>query len=77
MSELEDFRQDTRAWLNEHCPAGARGPGEIHTGSTKLTFDADTQRWMETMAERGWTVPHWPSEYGGGGLKSGTDTCAL
>jgi len=23
------------------------------------------------MAERGWTVPHWPKEYGGGGLSSG------
>jgi acyl-CoA dehydrogenase len=23
---------------------------------------------MERMAERGWTVPDWPSEYGGGGL---------
>ena len=22
------------------------------------------------MAERGWTVPHWPKEYGGGGLDS-------
>ena len=32
-------------------------------------FQNDDQRlWMERMAERGWTVPEWPTEYGGGGL---------
>ena len=25
-------------------------------------------KWFDTMYERGWTVPHWPKEYGGGGL---------
>ena len=70
MSELTDFRADTRAWLERNCPAGARGPGEIHTGSTKVTIEhPDTQAWMERMAERGWTVPTWPKEYGGGGLE--------
>jgi alkylation response protein AidB-like acyl-CoA dehydrogenase len=68
MSELAEFRKETRAWLEENCPAGARGPGEVHSGSTKQTFQPDTQRWMETMAERGWTVPSWPKEYGGGEL---------
>ena len=70
MSELAEFREETRAWLNENCPDGAKGPGEIHTGSTKIDFAADTQRWMEVMAERGWTVPNWPKEYGGGGLST-------
>ncbi len=70
MSELAEFREETRAWLAENCPDGAKGPGEIHTGSTKVNFAADTQRWMEAMAERGWTVPNWPKEYGGGGLST-------
>ncbi|MBO6555479.1 MAG: acyl-CoA dehydrogenase family protein [Pseudomonadales bacterium] len=70
MSELAEFREETQAWLAENCPDGARGPGEIHTGSTKVNFAADTQRWMEAMAERGWTVPNWPKEYGGGGLST-------
>ena len=26
------------------------------------------ERWLDVMAERGWTAPTWPSEYGGGGL---------
>ena len=70
MSELTEFREETRAWLAENCPEGAKGPGTLHTGSTKITFPADVQRWMEVMAERGWTVPAWPKEYGGGGLSA-------
>ena len=26
------------------------------------------KRWLDVMAERGWTAPTWPREYGGGGL---------
>lgn len=68
MSDLSAFRQETRAWLIENCPEGAKGPGVVHSGSTKVTFKPDIQLWMERMAERGWTVPSWPKEYGGGGL---------
>jgi acyl-CoA dehydrogenase len=28
----------------------------------------DQKAWMDRMAGRGWTVPDWPKEYGGGGL---------
>lgn len=66
---LSDFRQDTRAWLEENCPAGARGEGQIPTGSTKIEItDPDTRLWLERMVEKGWTVPSWPAEYGGAGL---------
>lgn len=68
MGDLSVFREETRAWLIENCPEGAKGPGVVHSGSTKVTFEPDTQLWMERMAERGWTVPAWPKEYGGGGL---------
>ena len=33
-----------------------------------LITDPDTLLWLERMVERGWTVPNWPVEYGGGGL---------
>ncbi len=66
---LEDFRQNTRAWLAENCPPGARGPGPISNGSSRIVIDdADTRLWLERMVEKGWTVPSWPREYGGGGL---------
>ena len=69
MASLDDFRAETRAWLAENCPAGARGPGPISNGSSKITIeDADTRLWLERMVEKGWTVPNWPTEYGGGGL---------
>ena len=68
MTDLTTFRAETRAWLEENCPAGARGPGPIPIGSTKIEMDPDTQAWLERMAEKGWTVPTWPKEYGGAEL---------
>ena len=69
MAELDEFRAETRAWLAENCPAGARGPGLIPSGSTKIKIrDRDTLLWLDRMIEKGWTVPDWPREYGGGGL---------
>ena len=71
MTDLATFRDETRAWLEENCPPGARGPGEIPTGSTRIEIEgADTRLWLERMAERGWTVPTWPRAYGGGGLSA-------
>ena len=38
-------------------------------GGRNWVFESDDQRlWLERMAERGWTAPQWPTEYGGGGL---------
>ena len=69
MNNLKTFRESTRTWLEENCPPGARGPGEISNGSTKIEIqDADTRLWLERMIEKGWTVPAWPKKYGGGGL---------
>ncbi|MEM7098831.1 MAG: acyl-CoA dehydrogenase family protein [Pseudomonadota bacterium] len=71
MTDLVAFREETRAWLAENCPAGARGPGPVSNGSTKIVIeDADTNLWLERMIEKGWTVPNWPKEYGGGGLSN-------
>jgi len=67
MSDLKNFRETTRAWLEENCPPGARGPGEVSNGSTKIVIeDSDTRLWLERMIEKGWTVPGWPKAYGGG-----------
>ena len=69
VTELAEFRADTRAWLQANCPPGARGPGPISYGSTKVRItDRDTLLWLDRMIENGWTVPRWPREYGGGGL---------
>ncbi len=68
MSEASEFRAEVAGWLADNCPAGARGPGQIANGSTKITLEPDVALWLERMAERGWTAPTWPVEYGGGGL---------
>ena len=62
------FRAETRAWLEENCPASCRGPGEAPGGGTKAPMTGDERAWLERAAERGYTVPTWPAEYGGGGL---------
>ncbi|MAV27072.1 MAG: acyl-CoA dehydrogenase [Gammaproteobacteria bacterium] len=71
MTALDDFRAETRAWLSDHCPDGVRGPGQVHTGSTKIPLShPDLTIWLDRMAEKGWTAPTWAPEYGGAGLSS-------
>ena len=70
---LEGFRREARDWLEENCPAEMRTPMRsekgICWGGRKFTFASDAQKqWLDVMAQRGWTVPDWPREYGGGGL---------
>ena len=73
MADLEKFRNETRAWLAANCPPDMRLPFEDeddrYWGGRNAAFKSDGQRlWFERMAARGWTVPEWPAEYGGGGL---------
>jgi len=73
MSDLETFRKETRAWLEENCPPEMREPvkseQDICWGGRRWKFKNEAQKvWLERMAEKGWTVPAWPAEYGGGGL---------
>ena len=73
MSDIESFRKETRAWLEANCPPEMRKPlqSEDDTcwGGRRWKFKSDAQRlWLERMASKGWTVPEWPREFGGGGL---------
>src|SRR5205085_3351467 len=73
MADLDSFRADTRAWLEANCPAEMREPvrdeSDACWGGRNAKFKSDAQKaWMDRMAARGWTVPDWPTEYGGGGL---------
>jgi acyl-CoA dehydrogenase len=69
----ETFRDETRAWLEANCPPEMRQPmrdeSDACWGGRNPVFKNDAQKeWLEVMAARGWTVPDWPTEYGGGGL---------
>ena len=75
MSDLEEFRQETRKWLEENCPPLMREPMKTEDdacwGGRNCVFQSDDQRiWLERMAARGWTTPTWPTQYGGGGLNA-------
>jgi alkylation response protein AidB-like acyl-CoA dehydrogenase len=71
--DLEGFRQDARRWLQQSCPVSMRGPppdGDdgVWGGKKSPPLEPDARAWLDRMAERGWTAPTWPREYGGGGL---------
>lgn len=72
MGALEAFRADTRAWLEENCPASMRQPEAeddmIGGGKKQVYRNPDSKLWLDRMAGKGWTAPMWPTEYGGGGL---------
>lgn len=77
MSDLTTFRTETRNWLETNCPASMRTPMPEHEtvwgGRNQQWTNNDSKLWLERMAEKGWTVPRWPTEYGGGGLTADQD----
>jgi alkylation response protein AidB-like acyl-CoA dehydrogenase len=79
MSDLETFRAEARTWLEANCPPSMRGDApnaaddgaEIVWGGRRATYkNPEAKLWLDHMAERGWTAPTWPKEYGGGGLSA-------
>jgi len=73
VADLEQFRREIRAWLEANCPPEMRRPAvsdaDVYWGGRNAKFASEPQRvWFERMRDRGWTVPDWPREYGGGGL---------
>ena len=73
MADLDSFRSETRAWLEANCPPEMRTPmrseKDLCWGGRNFEFQSEAQkRWLDVMASKGWTVPDWPKEYGGGGL---------
>ncbi|GGB32363.1 acyl-CoA dehydrogenase [Sphingomonas metalli] len=73
MTDLERFRQETRDWLEANCPQEMRRPIRSEKdvcwgGRRYVPASPEQKQWLDAMAARGWTVPDWPSDYGGGGL---------
>jgi alkylation response protein AidB-like acyl-CoA dehydrogenase len=40
----------------------------LHGGHQRKIVNPDSLVWLQAMAQRGWTAPMWPAEFGGGGL---------
>jgi len=75
MSDLDQFRTEVRAWLEENCPAEmrepVRGDDDVCWGGRNWQFKNEAQRlWLERCVAKGYTVPDWPKPYGGAGLSA-------
>jgi alkylation response protein AidB-like acyl-CoA dehydrogenase len=67
--DLETFRGEAQAWLAANFPSALRGKaGEAMALMEGGTVAGDMATWRNRLADKGWTTPTWPTEYGGGGL---------
>ncbi|WP_296223042.1 acyl-CoA dehydrogenase family protein [Ralstonia sp. UBA689] len=57
------FRQEVRGWLEANLPKDIQDKVLNHR---RLNRD-DFVRWHKALAAKGWSVPHWPVEWGGTG----------
>lgn len=78
-TDLEAFRAEARSWLEANCPQSMRGTApngteendnSIWGGRRAVWKNPEAKQWLDRMAQKGWTVPTWPKEYGGGGLSN-------
>jgi alkylation response protein AidB-like acyl-CoA dehydrogenase len=72
--DLDAFRAEVKTWLAANYPTELRDPKarvdpEAMWGGRAMAGSDDPQiTWMRRLAQKGWTAPTWPREYGGGGL---------
>ena len=61
--DLMAYREQVRVWLDTHSPSGWQ---EMLATATRDEYFAFQKRWLHTLRDGGYAVPHWPKEYGGG-----------
>ena len=61
-AELDALRNEVRAFLREHAPAGWR-----EASATQEDFVATQRSWFGKLVKAGYAIPHWPKEWPGGG----------
>src|SRR5690242_13363544 len=60
----EAFRLEVRQFIRDNLPAELAW--RTRTGSYLGTHE-DEAIWCRILAKKGWSVPHWPVEFGGTG----------
>jgi alkylation response protein AidB-like acyl-CoA dehydrogenase len=60
--ELDSFRQEVRAWISANAPCNWRT-----ADSTHAQFAASQRAWFLKLVDSGYAIPHWPTEWPGGG----------
>jgi alkylation response protein AidB-like acyl-CoA dehydrogenase len=67
--EDEAFRDELRAWLDEHLPPFLeKETAEDGADDSRIAADATLRRraaWQRELNRGGWAAIHWPVEYGG------------
>ena len=63
-SDLAAFRAEAREWIAANFPAALKGKPTPEGRELSPEQDA----WRKAMGDKGWGVPTWPTQYGGGGL---------
>ena len=67
-TDLEAFRKEARAWIAANFPATLKGVSPLSLMDGFGSKDPAFLGWKKAMGEKGWGVPTWPKEWGGGGL---------
>ncbi len=62
-AEEKAFRDEVRTFIRENLPEGTRTRMKEGRGTSKQ----DMVDWMKILADKGWSAPRWPKEYGGPG----------
>lgn len=68
MTDINSFREETRSWLEDNCPAEMRNL-TFHWEDAHKIYNTDAaDDWRQRMGDKGWIAPTWPKQYGGGSL---------
>ena len=63
-SDLAAFRAEARDWIAANFPAALKG----RSAPDGRELSPEQDAWRKAMGDKGWGVPTWPTQYGGGGL---------
>ena len=67
-ADLDAFRTEARDWIEANFPKSLKGKGGMMMREERSEPTPDMEAWRKAMGEKGWGVPTWPTQYGGGGL---------
>ena len=65
---IEEFRAETRDWLESTVPQSMRNKTLHFEDAHEMYSTDDANAWLEAAAARGYVAPTWDTTYGGAGL---------
>ena len=69
-TDLEALRSEARAWIEANFPAELKGRPNPMMREERSKPSPAQEAWRIAMGDKGWGVPTWPAQYGGGGLSA-------